>query len=327
MKYLDHELDPKLKAQVREAEQDPDTVVAPDWGLAKALRPHPLAPASVPADEQEASEGNDLPTGTEPVVLDDVVQAHSLPEAEVKLNLIARNDEKLRGLKPPFEFYFDQITPIPVEKNEINTVRAMDNCQTYSALREKMFEAKDRLPEAVWRAIDERITKAINEALTKNLSLKGWAIDTFYDDYPDLVDALQSSYSEQLVGIFEGHSTQVIGSALSVLSGESFAKYLRTIQGDSNGKDSGGRLLAFRDRCSVTYVPWKYSELSLDLTRGGMVPEAEMPELYAAMDAILERTFDHPVTFARRYLMTTDKKLIEVRRGYLGKESVLLFDA
>lgn len=329
MGYLDHELDPKLKAQVREVEQEGSgQVVAPNWGLAQALRPHPLHAASVPASQEssEATESTDIPSD-QPVVFEEVIQAHSLAEAEVKLSFLARGDEQLRGLKPPYEFYFDQITPITVEKNEINTVRQLADCQTYESLLNKLYEVKPRLPEAVWAAVDERLTKNLNEALEKNLTLEGWSIDSFFGDFEDLLAALRPVRGDLLVDTFVEYAPEVIHSALSVLSGESFAKYLRAARGDSeNGKDLGQHLLAFRDRTSVTYVPWKYSDLSLDLTHGGLVPENDMPELYAALEAILARTLDLPVTFAHRYIVTADKKTLEVRRGYLGKDSILLFE-
>lgn len=327
MDYLQNELDPKARAAEREIrEGQSKQVVTPNWGLAEKLRPHTVKPMAVQADES-VPESQDLASEREPRALTEVIQAHSLQEAEVKLALYAKDDPLLRDLKAPMEFYYDEITPILTNNaGTVQVVRDLCTAPSYADLLQQLGDVRYQVDDQTWEQLDKRMTAAVNEVLAKNLSLEGWKIDSFVEDYTDLCEALESSFGKDLVDTFNGYGTEVINSAISVLSDEDFKTYLAKMSTSQDDTVDNTRWLAFRERISVTQVPWKKSELDLDLSHGGVIPETQMPQLYAAVDAIFERTLDHPVTFARRYLQTADKKLIELRHGYLGKNSLMMFE-
>lgn len=334
MAYLDHELDPKLRAAALErAAQSSEQVVGVNWELASKLRPHPLQPAATPnvvttpdtGDEAQDSE-------VTPRVLNNVLQAHSLREAEVKLSVLSNSDASLKTENGLIEFYFDEVTPVVSDDTGmIDLIRQMSEVASYSELHTALVENKTDIPEALFKAIDERLAKGVSDALSKNMSLEGWSITSFVDDYHDLVKLLKDKFSEHLVNTFNDHGSEVINAALAVLSGNALVDYLRSVGSDvdypKEDEEVEAGLVAFCNRTSVTRVPWRKADLSIDLTSGGVIPEKTMPELYRAVDSIFDRTVDLPITFARRYIETADKQLLELRRGYFGTDCLLMFEA
>ena len=327
MDYLENELNNELRAGARsQAQRESGTVMVPNWSLPERLRQKPgTSVALLPAEEEEGLD-NDVPVA--PVtVLDDVIQAHSLQEAFIKLTASVDKGTLPDAGERPIEFYFDKISPESTDKDYINAVRVLDNITSFAVLKAKMAAIKDRVPEVVFRLIDKRITDGLNHALKQAMGLTGWGVDSFFEDYDDLKALLAKKQGDVVVDVLEERATEVIAANLSVLSGDSYQKYLNWVgvEQDEEGEPSI-HFLAFRDRCSVTQVPWKLEDLTLDINGGSVIPADKMPGLYNAVDAIFTRTLDVPVAFSHRYLMTVDRRLIEMRQGYFGKGSYLLFE-
>ena len=338
MGYLENELDPKLRAlAIEQAQKSSPQVVGQNWDLASKLRPHPLQPVATdtvvaqPEAEEEAADGEEIL----PHVLPSVFQAHSLREAEVKLSVLSNTDASLKSSNGFLEFYYDEITPVEVENgNLLELMNELSQAVTFEEVHAKLAADRDKYPAAVFKTIDERLAVSISEAMDKNMSLTGWSITSFSDDYYDLLQALESKYSKSLVETLQEHAEEIINATLSVLTGGELLEYVTSLGGvaeetapEKDGtRNVSANLLAFRSRTSITRVPWNRAALSMDIGNGGVIPKGIMGDLYKAVDSIFDRTLDMPVTFARRYIQTADKQLLEVRRGYLGVDSLLIFE-
>lgn len=335
MEYEKHELNPTLRKQARErAEANGPNIPGPNWKQVNAVKPvrgsfgglAAKAAAKVAEGADEAAPvdtSNDLVT-PEPFKLDVVSTTLSLKEAQLKLAMFVKGKDVEAGT--PVEFQFDVLTPIATKDDLVEALNQMETAGSFEELIQQLGElaelvdGRDGEYEEVFTTIDTRLTDAINQTLQQNFSLSDWSIDSFHEDYVDLLGALEEKFGGELVDRFVTHAPLMIGTALSVLKEEGLAAYLKSI--DDDGSSS---ILAFRDRCSITQVPWKFEDLHLDLNGGGQVSEAAMPELHEALSAIFTRTEDFPVTFAHRYLQTADKQLIELRKGYLGTDALLVF--
>lgn len=329
MRYIDHELDPELRQKLEDDEPKEEGISAVNWRLAAKFKEHPNYPAanvntSTLEENADAADAVLEPsTDTTPPVYTDVIQAHTLDEAKVKLSLLVHADSEFNGTQPPLEFYYDEIVPIPLDDKQITLVRAMQSSRSYDELFDQMVTARPRLDENVWACINQRMTDAINLVLQRNMSTT-WAITSFFEDFKELVPSLEEDFGEGYTDVLKGHAVATIASTLSVLSGESLVKYLQSHYGQSIDVDNPP-ILALRKRCSVTWVPWTLSECKLDLSKGGMIPEEKMPELHAAVEAIFKRTPDKPVPFGSRILLTADKKAIALHKGYLGRDVYLAY--
>jgi len=328
MSYLDNELDPALRAQARERQAQGRTeVVEPVWKLADKMRPLQAKSSVVaPVDPEPVDDGAEVEAPT-PAVVDGIAIAHSLAEAQIKAQLIAGKDKRVDLSTMPIEYYFDLISTVNTTQNHSYTVRSLDSLNNFEVLKTKLLEVQDQLGDVVFKAIDGRLTAAINEAMEKNLSLEGWKIDTFVGDYEELIGALNNTCGSYMTDALKDNARAIIGSSLAVLAGDSYKRYLKEVDAEESEELAGTTFLLFRDRCSVTQVPWTLADLSLVIGEGGMIPETQMPELHKAVAEIFERTPDEPVVFARRFLLTSDRQRLEIRKGFLGQNSYLLYPA
>lgn len=335
MEYLDNELNPALRKAERERrEKADDKIVAPNWPLAERMRQITdksaavMAPAEEPVAEGEDTK-DDLATSLEPKTLDTVAIVHSRAEAALKLAMIQSDKEINPSLTSPVEFYFEEITPVMGTSEEFTAVRTMEGCTSFDELFAKFNEYDGVLSTEVKAVLDKRLTSSLVEALQKSMGLEDWNIDSFDADYHELLKVLGEKFpgSTTLTDALNTFAPEIIGRAVSVLVGDGLKQYLAETKMDLDGRE-GMAVLAFRDRCSITQVPWDFVDLRIRLNGGGMIPETAMPQLHAAVKALFDRTLDYPVTWAHRYIQTGDKKRIEAVRGYLGGEDTfLLFDA
>lgn len=334
MDYLDHELDPALRKVQRDKEAADGPTIVPTWGLAARMRQVPEKSAAVMAPEPEVVEGESVDTSDDlktltPVTLDSVAQVHTRKEAELRLAVITRDKSINPSQELPAEFYYEVITPVVTERNLVNAIRGLEGLDNFAELNAKLAEFDGILTPDVKKEIDVRLTTSVNQALEKNLGLAGWKIDSYFADMDDLLRVMVENFngSTVLVDALNNYAVEVIGRSLAVLSGDAYSEYMRKHYAADDEERMDDSVLLFRDRASITQVPWNFADLNINLNGGGMVPEASMPQLYAAVKAIFERTIDYPVTWAHRYLQTADKKLIELRRGYLGQDVYLMFPA
>lgn len=85
-------------------------------------------------------------------------------------------------------------------------------------------------------------------------------------------------------------------------------------------------VVVFVDRVSVTTIPQTREEISLRLDTGCLIVPEYQPALHAAVSAIFARTMELKMVYKHRYIMTADRKFLEVKRGLLTDSALLIFD-
>lgn len=107
---------------------------------------------------------------------------------------------------------------------------------------------------------------------------------------------------------------------------------LKELVADSDGEEvddevlTYGNVVVLLERVSVTVFPMSRFDMLLNLETGALVHSEYQPNLHRAMQAVLQRTAEHKVAYAHRYLMSSDGKFIELRNGILNTDAILLFD-
>lgn len=329
MDYLKNELNPEMKQLARDADQK--LKVAPNWALVEKLRPLKNLPISVNETEVDKVPNEDLLGNRDPHKVEKVIVANNIREAELKLSMVSM-DSKLNGNENLIEYYADLVIPVietdkDIQKVGLNSaVRNLSDSPSFEVLDTKLHLAisKGSIGSDALKAIDVRLTKTINEVLAKHLSLTGWEIDSYKEDFKDLLTALDDKFGNTISEKLKENASEIIAASLSVLDAEPYKQYLVSL-GMSAEEAELEPMVVFASRVSITKVSWGFSDVNLDLPNGGLVSKARMPELHMALDAIFDRTLDLPVVFAHRYIQTSDRKFIEIIRGYIGEDSYLLF--
>lgn len=329
MNYLDNEIDPKLRAQYREEEANKGgPVVATNNTLVVKMMQHPKLPLSTVVADDEIDDHGDVERQPEPVTIETVVQGHNLEEIETKIAVRLPEGENLKNGRNPVEYYGDLVKLVPGNPNMIASIKQLLAGTTFDDFKLRLLAAhtQEQLSDEVFNYIDVRVAEAITEALNKDMGLPaGWGIDRFTEDFVELCEALTSSYGKNLVEAMRRRASDILGRAVSVLSGDAFQQYLKSL--DLDGAGAPPKFLVFRERVSVTHVPWKMERIlaTMGSENGGVVMESELPTLHAALKAIITRTSDQTVPFARRYMVLGDGQRLEIRRGFFGTDTYLLY--
>lgn len=266
--------------------------------------------------------------------------------------------------KEAVELYFDLPTLVVVpDERWANMVRLMAQSQSFNELHDRLVRLREMNDADTFDMLDRRITKVVNDALVDGMMLTGWSIDSFLADWVELISALtdkdggSGEYVEQL----DSYAMALIDSALSVMPDNVMQDYLIQ-QGHFDPEHAAAledsavgevehvegaqpeptaeeeeeeetevtfefpNAVVLVERVSVTTVPMTREEMSLRLDTGALVVPDYQPELHSALTAIFARTTEHRVAYAHRYLMTTDRQFIEIRRGILNPDAILLYD-
>lgn len=317
MDYVRHETDPKIRTVELEKRRQEGGEIVPDWKLATHVRESKREGLYLSTPTENTAE-SDLPIN-QPRVLETVPITHSLQEGLLRLSGFAKSSEVEAGQL--VEMVFEVVTPL-VTSGELGSVmKIFESATSFEEFRTRLYDHRDVLTDDVSAMIDQRLTLSINDGLRYHMGLANWSIDSFADDYLDLLVALKNQYGDNLVNSFVENAPEMIGRSMAVLSDDGLANYL-TAQ-DIAVANAADCMLIFRDRCNVTQVPWSLADMKLDLSQASLIPES-MGEFREAVLAIFHRTEDWPVSFAHRYLQTSDKKLLELRRGYLDDNAYLI---
>jgi hypothetical protein len=219
---------------------------------------------------------------------------------------------------------FEIATPIVTPGDLKSVMKIFESATSFEEVLARLYDHRDMLSEDVSKIIDQRLTRSINDGLRYHMGLKDWTIDSFAEDYKDLLTVMKDKFGENMVNAFCEYAPEMIGRSMAVLTGDGLSNYLAAQNADDD--NAADYMLVFRDRCSVTQVPWTFSDMKLDLSQGSLIPDS-MEEFRTAVAAIFTRTEDWPVSFSHRYIQTSDKRLLELRRGYLAEGAFLIHQA
>lgn len=314
MEYINHEIinRPRLAEQL--AADGPK--VGSHWELVERMENLPEVPT-----EGEATDV--LTVSTDPLIFPDVLRAHSFAEAEILFHAYMAE----RGMdlvpKQPTEYYYNLVAPIFTQTPHLPFLRRLSNCTSLTQLADTLKEQLANTNSTYWLEVNRRVASHLNRVLEINMQLVGWGITNFAEGYADLCKMLTTDYSDRLVEILERHARSIIQGALGALSGDSLSEYFDRFPTKA-GVDYSGLLtgtLVMSESVSVTTVPWTLSEFDADLTEApALVKASTMPEFQAALAALVART----PNFSHRYLLTSDREVVEVSEGYLDSNAYLV---
>ena len=316
MNYLDHELDPKLRMKAEQEQRDSEGKVVMAWKLVESLAPQPDSPLAT----DDIIEGDaDKPAL---VVPDEHMLTLSLPDA-VKRAGVLRKLEKSDALERPFELYADRAVMTTVVNPDFNLLFELTNADSFR----KAYQLLSDLPAGeLHTEVNKRLTAGVNHALSRNIGLKNWSIDSFEDDIGDLIKVLGADFGDSLVKSLEENAVEIISRALchftrSELDQPELSRLLGLPE------DAEATVLVWRERASITHLPVTALELVVPKNDGVLVSATNTPDFHKTIAAIFNRTPDVPHVYYRRYLATADGVVYELVRGYVNDAALMLYRA
>lgn len=359
MDYLKHELNEKLYGQEKaRREVTSDKVKVYDWNLVRALTPKGSGVAEVDNTLKEGLDSGEMkvtdlksfePDVTAYITANDLKSG--LDQADTMLRLEHR--EKLGGKTRELYFRFIKVVLAEdlIQAVQLDTLKTLQSLDDLHASMEEIWPNTGEVDEdESFTIVNDRITAAVNDALRDRMGLSNWNIDSFYSDWKDLLVELEKVYGDSYNKILTGEAgAELIRESLHTLIREDVKQYLKQTKSDLSSAqdeaeaeetetetetlpkneetaDGSDEICLFTEQVSVTILPIDRSEIEVDLSQGNLITPEYTPGLYDTLASILKRTTSAEVSYRHRYLLTRDRKLLEVCKGLLMDDAILLFN-
>lgn len=322
MDYLKHEL--QNSQRTTKIDHSKGRIV-PSWESVETMKKVPLVDDQ--AVEIEGT-GDDIDPATDPMVLPDILVAHNLRQAEIIFEscMVERNIDHAADI--PTEYYFDQVSPLYTKiAGQSELVMELRKCQNLLEIKNEMIEGSDRFDLSLWYDLNHRFTAAINEALKVNLQLKDLYIDSFVDDYAELVDVLYNQWGDRMVRVLNQNEKGIIRGVCNILGEDATNEYIShlAIYENVDYAEYKSKIVTLKEGCSVTNVPWDLADFSTSISdSAAMVKSSTTPELYKAVKGIFDRTMGLTNRITHHYILTRDRQVVEVYRGWMAADCYLI---
>ena len=318
--YVDHELNPTLKAaeESRLAAQKGKSLV--DWTRMVNLTPEAEKPFALPSPAPtEETTFSDMPIRK----IEKVISATDVRSAEAAA--MVQYPELMRASKKDaVEFYCEATTPRLTHSDLYAAIDELVQSHTYATAIDNLQKARSKFPEdvALWDEIDQRLTATVNRFLKVGFALD-WTIDTFSEDADELTEALRETYGDDVATAYSELAMRVIDLSINIAQKDAITR-LAADEGTEVQDVHENPIVAFTNRISVTKIPYTFEELSISFNTTSAVTRDGLPELYKVIDAIFSRTEDFPVCFAWRFLKTSDNVWIALDHALLLENAYLV---
>lgn len=312
--YIEHELDPELRQRERDrlAVDRPKSVI--DWNRITNLQVEHAKPYSlevIPGDPEVTVEDDAItfpvPERVEQIVICDDCQslvALTVLEHPELGKIIHQHPVEMYGTRLEYRLTHTDLHDIINELSRAETfIDVKRHLETLR--REKSDDAE------IWDIIEERLKSSVNRHLNVGLSIP-WKIGSFMEDIATLEEEIRNDYGDVPASVFVATAPSIIKIACNVIPREE-----EDVSEDVNR-------ITFSSQYSVTSIPNTLEDLAVAFIGHGAVSKETMPELYAFLEAIVNRTEDYPNPFAARYVKTSDNQWLQLDTALLAANTYLI---
>lgn len=220
-------------------------------------------------------------------------------------------------------------TPVYTRENEIDLIKELASCTTYSQARIKMLDMQTRMSPELWYTCERRLTDAVNRTLSLRMCIEKPNIDSFTEDVVDLIASLRKR-GEMFATAFEASVTEVLSSEFDLLDVDmeetlSFIteNYTSNYLNDEKFKAAAPKLTYLSSNVTLTLLNCLASELETELsTTHGMMVGSNTPFLNELAMQIVNEVGNNSAT--RHFIRTLDGRIIELGEGLLGNDVYLM---
>lgn len=226
-------------------------------------------------------------------------------------------------------------TPVVSSRDESSLVAELSQQTTYSELRRKLLEMRDKASPELWYLCERRMTDAVNRVLNQQFSIDTITISSFVGDILDLPAVLEKRFGEAMVKQYRANEAQSIQNTFRVLqaipgySTDLAAAFnevylVRETEDDPEMEEEGPSITYLATDVTMTFLSCVAQELEVELSsKHASLVTSETPFLRALVEDIMVNVKDD-LPFDHHFIRTIDGHILELTRGLLGQDAYLL---
>jgi hypothetical protein len=222
------------------------------------------------------------------------------------------------------------LKPVIADKSYQDVIAAIGNADSYLKVRDILNRAKDTLPLSIWKAVNDRMTNAINDRVKNSLSLPGLFIVSFVEDIEELFTYIENKYGVVASEKLAEHQNTHIKSMFRKMDEKWLAENVPSLYLIDDVAPYAKNITYMNAWYSLTYLNCRSSELEIDFLKE--VACMLTPELTPVLYDVAVNVFndadvtgcDGPAKVEKHLLRTNDGYTLELTRGLLSSNCYLI---
>jgi len=217
--------------------------------------------------------------------------------------------------------------PIVGEKDESDAIKNFGISKTFIELREKLDSSVNDISHELWGMANLKMTDLINRILKQNLSIPKLSIDSFVNDIQDLIEYLGNKYGTVIQDAFMKHQRDHIAATFQLMY-EGIDDELTSDFMTDRSFVVAPKITYLASDYSLTHLNCTAFELEVELSKetAAVVTETYTPLMHALLDGLFKDVDTHTEHsyFDRHLIRTSDSRVLEATKGYVGENVYLL---
>lgn len=213
------------------------------------------------------------------------------------------------------------VTPVVINNpEEVDLIRRFADMDCHQLMM-NISHCKEKFSASTLAVIDQRLTTETNKALRVNLSIPNMSIDSYIDDWNDLVNHIANKYGETVAARLVSMDTEIIKNALTMIDDGCAADVTSSIYDTNDGESYP--VSYFIENVSFTMLEFFSSELDLDFVSdtSALLSKVNTRVWYDLADQIFREFGD----ICKRHLVRTcDGKVLEISKGWLTDNAYIV---
>lgn len=202
-------------------------------------------------------------------------------------------------------------------------IDVISNKKTYAEVRQVILDNAESVHPEVLAMVNRYMTRVINDVLKCELSLKGWKMDSFVTDYPELEEKLRAIKGDVIANAFADGAYDTIEAAFQEVNEETKSALTAGLLGDTDDEVAVTFITHIQ---SLTLIDLLAVELDIQLSNEfpSQLRSSEHPHLYKLVKDLYQDERVDGYSVYQNLIRTKDGVILKLTRGLLGNESYQL---
>lgn len=207
-------------------------------------------------------------------------------------------------------------TPIILSKDEAKQIRVLADMDCKKFILE--ISKQTVLKPSTLEIIDRILTKSINEVIKYNMSIPRLSVESFIDDFSDLINYVSNKYGDMAGAKLFNHATKLLNRKLTLVSDNEAKEITNDIY---NTEDEDYDVEYFIEDISMTQLNTNSKELDIDFISdtSALLSSVSTKVWYELADTLYKEYGD-----IKHLIRTLDGRMLEIRKGLLVDGSYIV---
>lgn len=218
--------------------------------------------------------------------------------------------------------------PVVGLEDQSEMIRELGACDTYEALKLKLLALGPTMNPELWQLCEQKLTEAVNRVLAQRMSIEDIRIESFIEDVTDVVPVIGKAYGRLFVDAFNTSAAETIQRMFQTVS-DGMEEEIRFMTDNILANYTGEQAAKLKftyliSNVTMTYLSCLAQELEIELDpKKAVLVTINTPFVRELLVDILDQVADG-FEYERHFIRTADGRVLELTRGLLGQESLLL---